>query len=54
MKIMSLNCRGLASPSKKIALKRPIFSNHSDLVLLQETMGSESIVVQLLEKLLPL
>jgi exonuclease III len=54
MKIMSLNCKGLVIPLKKISLKRLIFSNQSDLVLLQETMAFESVVVQLLENILPL
>jgi exonuclease III len=39
MKCFSFNCRGLAGPLKKLALKRMILTEHLDVLLLQETLG---------------
>ena len=51
MKFLSLNCRGLASTWKKLAIKRMLLVNKSDVVLLQETLGSELEVTKLLSSL---
>eukprot|EP00253_Pinus_taeda_P017589 PITA_17589 len=52
MKVLSFNCRGIASPEKKLALrllqKEPI-----DLVFLQETLGVVDIISPLMESMLP-
>jgi hypothetical protein len=53
MKILSLNCRGLASPTKKSSLKRLITVHNPDIIFLQETMGISEIVTRALEALLP-
>jgi exonuclease III len=52
MKIMSFNCRGLVGALKKHALKRVITIEHSDVLLLQETMGVRDEVKTRLELLL--
>ena len=39
MKCMSFNCRGFASASKKLALKRLIELEPIDIIMLQETLG---------------
>ena len=44
MKVLSLNCRGLASTWKKLSIKRLISVQKSDVVLFQETLGPESTV----------
>ena len=44
MKIMSLNCRGLAGPYKRSALKRVVDLEHPDILLLQETLGVGDVV----------
>jgi exonuclease III len=46
MKILSLNCRGLASPAKKSSLKRLVSVNNPDIIFLQETMGVNEVVVR--------
>lgn len=48
MKIMSFNCRGMASPEKKLALKRLLLSNLVDVILLQETLCKEEAVIPIL------
>jgi hypothetical protein len=53
MKCMSFNCRGLVGSLKKPALKRVIFSEHPDVLLLQETLGEGEEVKSRLELLLP-
>jgi exonuclease III len=53
MKILSLNCQGVASPSQKYALKRMIFVNQPDIVMLQETFRDEVNVVPVFECLVP-
>jgi exonuclease III len=52
MKLLSFNCRGLASPSKKIALHRLVESTQSDIILLQETLGDANVMVPMMEKLI--
>jgi exonuclease III len=54
MKILSFNCQGVASPSKKSALKRLIECNLPDIILLQKTLGEEENVVKLLESMFKL
>ena len=52
MKVMSFNCRGLASPLKKSSLRRLVELNQPDVILLQETLGCSEEVVRVLETLL--
>jgi len=52
MKILSFNCRGLASSHKKASLKRLVECTRPDILLLQETLGDSSSVKAQLEKLL--
>ena len=52
MKVMSFNCRGLASPLKKSSLRRLVELNQPDVILLQETLGCSEEVVRGLETLL--
>ena len=54
MKLLSLNCKGLASTRKKLALKRMMEVLSPEVILLQETMGPEMEVEILLSSLLPL
>ena len=49
MKIMSFNCRGLASPLKKPALQKVVDLEHPDIMLLQETLGVGDVVQERLE-----
>ena len=44
MKILSLNRRGLESPSKKLALKRLVQLHNPHILLLQETVGQEEVI----------
>jgi len=53
MKILSFNCRGLASLIKKTSLRRLVDLNQPDIVLLQETLGNSEDTVKILETLLP-
>ena len=53
MKLLSLNYRGLESTRKKLALKRMISVQTLEVILLQETMGSELEVEKLLSSILP-
>ena len=39
MKLMSLNCQGLAGPQKRSALRRVVDLDRLDILLLQETLG---------------
>ena len=52
MKLLSLNCRGLESTQKKLALKRVILVHKPDVILLQEIMGPEVKVTTLLTSIL--
>lgn len=51
MVILCFNCRDLANPSKKKALKCLVNPIKMDIILLQETMGVGNIVKQVLESL---
>jgi exonuclease III len=53
MKLLSFNCRGLASPSKKSSLKRLVMSHQPDVLFLQETLADECSATQALLKLFP-
>lgn len=53
MKAISFNCRGTASPDKKLALRRLLRKEPIDLVLLQETLGTTTIITPLLGSMLP-
>jgi exonuclease III len=53
MKCCSFNCRGLAGPLKRPALKRVIDSEHPDILLLQETLGEGEEIKSRLISLLP-
>ena len=53
MKFVSLNCRGLASTWKNLALKRMMEVLSPEVILLQETMGQELEVETSLTSLLP-
>jgi exonuclease III len=53
MKCCSFNCKGLASPLKRPALKRVIDFEHPDILLLQETLGEGEEVSSRLSSLLP-
>ena len=46
MILMTLNCRGLASYPKKLALKRLIEEHSLDVVYLQETMCDGCVLVK--------
>ena len=49
MKIMSFNCRGLAGPPKRPALRRVFDLEHPDIMLLQETLGDGDVIKEKLE-----
>jgi exonuclease III len=53
MKLLSFNCRGLASPSKKSALKRLVTLHQPDVFFLQETLTNERSATQALMNLFP-
>ena len=52
MIMMTLNCRGLASLPKKLAVKRLIEEQSLDAIFLQETMFDGSVLVKEMESLL--
>ena len=52
MILMTLNCRGLASLPKKLAVKRLIDKQSLDVIYLQETMCEGCILVKDMELLL--
>lgn len=53
MKCLSFNCRGLASPSKKLSLKRLLGSEPCDISFLQETLGRSELIVRTLLTIMP-
>jgi exonuclease III len=53
MKIISFNCKGLASPHKKSSLKHLVFQIGPDVLFLQETLGSSEAIKESLQSLLP-
>ena len=52
MILTTLNCRGLASLPKKLAVKRLIDEQSLDVIFLQETMFDGCILVKEMELLL--
>lgn len=52
MKILSFNCRGLASTHKKLSLKCLVTRVSLDVIVLQETLGSSESVKDMLQYLL--
>ena len=53
MIVMTLNCRGLASKPKKLAICRLVFDHSMDVLFLQETMGDGVLFACNMELLLP-
>eukprot|EP00253_Pinus_taeda_P021770 PITA_21770 len=53
MKCLSFNCRGMASASKKLALRRLFEVEPTDIIMLQETLGEAEIITNTLASLLP-
>ena len=49
MKLMSFNCRGLVGPHKISTLKRVVFLECTDIIILQETSGIGEVVKTRLE-----
>ena len=52
MIVISLNCRGLSSLPKKLALRRLVEEKYPDVLFLQESMGDGKVIVGELESLL--
>lgn len=52
MKWLSYNCRGLASPSKRLTLKRLLSCDPCDIIFLQETLASSNQIVRTLLSIL--
>ena len=52
MIFMTLNCRGLASKPKKLAVCRLVEEQHIDVVFLQESMGNGVLFVGEMESIL--
>ena len=52
MILMTLNCRGLSSLPKKLAVKRLIDEHSLDVIFLQETMFDGSVLVMESESML--
>ena len=52
MILMTLNCRGLASKPKKLAVCRLVEDKHVDVLFLQESMGDGQFFVDALESML--
>ena len=53
MIVMTLNCRGLASKPKKLAICRLVANQSVDVLFLQETMGDGVLFASNMEFLLP-
>ena len=51
MKWLSLNCHGLANPTKRLAFKRLMEAKWVDVLFLQETLGLIDMVIPMLESL---
>ena len=49
MKFRSFNCRGLAGPLKRPALRRVVDLEHPDVIILQETLGVGDVIKEKLE-----
>jgi len=53
MKCLSFNCRGMASASKKLALRRLFEIEPIDIIMLQETLGSVDLITSSLNSISP-
>lgn len=53
MKCLSFNCRGLASSSKKLAMKRLLESEPIDIIMLQETLCSADQASKFMQAMTP-
>ena len=53
MKCLSFNCRGLASSSKKLAMKRLIATEPIDIIMLQEILCSADQIIGVMQTLVP-
>lgn len=53
MKILSFNCRGFASLTKKLALRRLLNSTHLDVIFLQETLCPADPLIHTLSSWFP-
>lgn len=53
MKILSFNCRGFASLTKKLVLRRLLNSTHLDVIFLQETLCPADPLILTLSSWLP-
>eukprot|EP00253_Pinus_taeda_P013368 PITA_13368 len=53
MKFLSFNCRGIASPPKKLAHGRLLTSNLVDIIFLQETLCSAETLITILNSWMP-
>lgn len=53
MKFLSFNCRGFASSTKKLALRRLLISTHLDIIFLQETLCLAEPLIHTLSSWLP-
>ena len=53
MKLLSFNCRGLASTHKTLSLRRLVSRLTQDVIFLQETLGTSESVKHLLQSVLP-
>ena len=51
MKCISFNCRGLASSSKKLAMKRLTESDPIDIIMLQETLCTADQITRAMQAL---
>ena len=52
MILLTLNCRGLASKPKKLAICRLVEEQHIDVLFLQESMGNGVLFADELESML--
>lgn len=53
MKCLSFSCRGMASASKKLSLRRLFEVEMIDIIMLQETLGSAEKITSTLQSLAP-
>ena len=53
MIFLSFNCRGLANPDKRLALREFIAERAIDILFLQETLGDGISIVAILKSILP-
>jgi len=51
MKLLTFNCRGLAIPQTKSALKQLVIIHQPDVVLFQETLADKAMATKILTSL---